>query len=46
MTPTLLFLDPDGTEIVPRIVGVNTVEMFGFYLDRAIDAARERLVAP
>ena len=46
VTPTLLFLDPDGTEIVPRIVGVNTVEMFGFYLDRAIDAARERLVAP
>ena len=46
VTPTLLFLDPDGTEIVPRIVGVNTVEMFGFYLDRAIDAARERLAAP
>lgn len=45
VTPTLLFLDPDGAEIAPRMVGVNTVEMFGFYLDRAIDAARKRLVA-
>ena len=43
VTPTLLFLAPDGAELAPRIVGVNTVELFGFYLDRAIEAARVRL---
>ena len=45
LTPTLLFLAPDGTELVPRMRGVNTVEFFGFYLDRAIESARGRLEA-
>ena len=45
LTPTLLFLAPDGTELVPRMRGVNTVEFFGFYLDRAIESARARLKA-
>ena len=45
LTPTLLFLAPDGTELVPRMRGVNTVEFFGFYLDRAIESARARLEA-
>ena len=45
VTPTLLFLAPDGVELAPRIVGVNTVELFGYYLDKAIEAARKRLVA-
>lgn len=43
LTPTLLFLAPDGTELAPRILGVNTVELFGFYVDRAIATARARL---
>ena len=43
LTPTLLFLAPDGTELAPRIRGVNTLEFFGFYLDRAIESARTRL---
>ena len=45
LTPTLLFLAPDGAELVPRMRGVNTVELFGFYLDRAIESARARLEA-
>ena len=45
VTPTLLFLAPDGAEIAPRIVGVNTIELFAYYLDRAIDTARTRLAA-
>ena len=45
LTPTLLFLAPDGTELAPRMRGVNTVEFFGFYLDRAIESARARLEA-
>ena len=45
LTPTLLFLAPDGSELAPRILGVNTLELFGFYLDRAIASARVRLNA-
>ena len=44
LTPTLLFLDPQGKELTPRIVGVNTLEMFGLYLDAAIDEAHSRLL--
>ena len=43
VTPTLLFLGPDGTEIAPRIRGINTPELFGFYVDRAIGTARARM---
>ena len=43
LTPTLLFLGPDGTEVAPRIRGINTVEFFSFYVDRAIESAREGL---
>ena len=43
LTPTLLFLAPDGTELARRILGINTPELFGFYVDRAIGAARTRL---
>ena len=45
VTPTLLFLGPDGTEIAPRIRGINTLELFGFYVDRAIGTARARIGA-
>ena len=43
LTPTLLFLAPDGTELAPRIRGINTPELFGFYVDRAIGTARTRM---
>jgi len=43
VTPTLLFLGPDGAELTPRIRGINTVELFGFYVDRAIGTARTRM---
>lgn len=43
LVPTLLFLAPDGTEIAPRIPGVNTIEFFSVYVDRAIASARTRL---
>ena len=45
LTPTLLFLAPDGSELAPRIIGVNTLEFLGFYVDRAIKTARARLGA-
>ena len=43
LTPTLLFLGPDGAELARRIRGINTVELFGFYVDRAIGTARARM---
>ena len=46
VTPTLLYLGPDGSELAPRMLGINTVEMYGYYVDQAIDTARRRLRAP
>ncbi len=48
-TPTVLIVGPEGQELVERIVGLNTPEMYGWYLDRAIDqatAAMAGLAAP
>ena len=39
LTPTLLFLDAKGRELTTRMVGINTLEMFSFYLDEAIAQA-------
>ena len=38
-SPTVLLVGPDGAELADRIVGLNTPEMYGWYLDRAILAA-------
>lgn len=39
LTPTLLFLDQKGHALVPNMVGVNTPEFYGYYLDQSIDKA-------
>jgi len=36
LTPTLLFLDGNGKEVSERIVGVNTLELYGAYVDEAL----------
>lgn len=46
VTPTLLYLGPDGSELAPRMLGINTVEMYGHYVDQAIETALRRLRAP
>ena len=43
LTPTVLFLSPSGDELTPRRRGINTVEYYGYYLDKAIDQARSAL---
>ena len=45
LTPTLLLLDGQGQELVERIRGINTLDYFSYYLDRAIEQARHRLTA-
>lgn len=39
LTPTLLFLNADGKEVAKRMLGYNTPEWYGAYLDRAIAKA-------
>jgi thioredoxin-related protein len=39
VTPTILFLDSDGTELADRMLGINTPELFGGYLEDCIDTA-------
>lgn len=38
-SPTLLFLDANGRQVRKRMIGVNTIEMYGYYVDESIDAA-------
>jgi thioredoxin-related protein len=45
VTPTLVFLDHQGNERIKQMVGINTVEMFGAYLDIEIDKLSKELVA-
>ncbi len=39
LTPTLLFLGPSGQRLVSNLIGINTIEFYGYYLDQAIDQA-------
>jgi thioredoxin-related protein len=43
VTPTMLFLDANGQELSERILGINTVEMFGGLVDQAIDTSLAKL---
>ena len=37
VTPTLLFIDGHGKEFSPRMLGINTLELYGGYVDQALD---------
>jgi thioredoxin-related protein len=37
LTPTMLFLDSEGKEVGERIVGINTLELFGGYIEASIE---------
>ncbi len=42
-SPTVLLVGPGGEELADRIVGINTPEMYGWYLDQAIRSATRAL---
>lgn len=42
-TPTLLLLDAHGRELVPRIVGIDSMDFFAAYLDQSIAEAGVKL---
>lgn len=46
VTPTLVFMDGHGNEITERMVGINTPELFGAYLDACIDTALLKIREP
>jgi len=46
VTPTILFLDGDGRELAERMVGINTPEMYGGYLDNCITTALYAIRTP
>jgi hypothetical protein len=39
VTPTLLFVDGNGRELAERMLGINTPELYGGYLDNCIETA-------
>lgn len=43
VTPTVLLVDAKGTELVPRIVGIENDEFYSAYLEEAIEVARGRM---
>ncbi len=44
LTPTVLFLGPDGEEIAERMIGVLTLDFYTYYLDEQVKSARDQLV--
>lgn len=46
LTPTLLFLGPEGTELTERIRGIGNIDFYGYYLDQAIEKARMTVPQP
>ncbi|HEY0635723.1 MAG TPA: thioredoxin fold domain-containing protein [Gammaproteobacteria bacterium] len=43
VTPTLVFIDAQGRQLTQKLVGLTTPELFGGYLDQAIDTSLDRL---
>lgn len=43
ITPTLLFLNSDGDEVAERILGINSLDFFGGYVDNAIDTGIQKI---
>jgi len=43
LTPTLLFFDGRGHEISPRILGINSLDLYGWYLDEAIKFGLQKI---
>ena len=43
LTPTLLFLNADGSEISERLVGIWSEDFYGGFIDSRIETARDSL---
>lgn len=45
-TPTVIILDADGNRLVKPLIGFNTPDFYGAYLDQAIDDAVAKVRGP
>lgn len=45
LTPTMLFLDNHGNEVAERIIGINTLELFGGYIEASIETGMKAIRA-
>ncbi len=43
VTPTVLFLSPEGKELAERMVGITVLDMYFYYLSQAIEEAVRKL---
>lgn len=43
LTPTLLFVGPDGRERAPRLEGVSSTDFYGEYLNQRLETARQSI---
>jgi thioredoxin-related protein len=43
VTPTLLFLNAQNEEVSERIIGVNSLDFFGGYVDKAIETGLQKI---
>lgn len=43
VTPSLLLLDKNGDELAERQIGINTIDYYGYFLDKAIEHALQKL---
>ena len=43
LTPTLLFFDGQGNEVSPRILGINSLDLYGGYIDDALKNGLQKI---
>lgn len=43
LTPTLLFFDGNGNEISQRILGINSLDLYGGYIDDALKTGLQKI---
>ena len=43
LTPTLLFFDGNGNEVSQRILGINSIDLYGGYLDDALKTGLQKI---
>ncbi|GGK83172.1 thioredoxin family protein [Amphritea balenae] len=45
LTPTLLFLNPaNGEQLIEKMIGISTPEMYGFYVEKAVRKAHKKML--
>ncbi|MBT8118740.1 MAG: thioredoxin fold domain-containing protein [Gammaproteobacteria bacterium] len=43
LTPTILFFDGDGNEVSQRILGINTLDLYGGYIEDALNNGLKKI---